>query len=52
MALVEDSGISKAESNAKADGTLTRRERKRLHRMQNAASKAIHTQKHDAKTAK
>ena len=40
------------EAKAKADGTVTRHERKRLHRMQNAASNDIHAQKHDAQTAK
>jgi hypothetical protein len=48
----EQAVINKAEANAKADGTVTKHERKRLHRMQNAASKDIHAQKHDAQTAK
>ena len=38
--------------HAKADGKVTKHERKRLHRMQDAASKDIHAQKHDAQTAK
>mgnify|MGYP000455752296 CR=1 FL=1 len=37
---------------AKADGTVTKGERKKLHRMQNKASQDIHRQKHDAQTAK
>ena len=48
----ELAAINKAEAQAKADGTVTRRERKRLHRMQNAASHDIHHQKHDAQTSK
>lgn len=48
----EQAAVNKAEAHAKADGTVTRHERKRLHRMQNAASKDIHAQKHDAQTAK
>jgi len=48
----EQAHINKAEANAKADGKVTKHERKRLHRLQNAASKDIHAQKHDAQTAK
>ena len=48
----EQAAINKAEAHAKGDGTVTKHERKRLHRMQNAASKDIHAQKHDAQTAK
>ncbi len=48
----EQATIHKAATQAKADGTVTRRERKRLHRMQNASSRGIHHQKHDAQTAK
>ena len=44
----EQAGITKAESKAKADGTVTAHERKRLNHMQNAASKDIKHQKHDA----
>ena len=47
----EQAAINRAEAKAKADGTVTKHERKRLHRMQNAASKDIHAQKHDAQTA-
>jgi hypothetical protein len=43
--------IASAESKAKADGTVTRAERRRLHTMQNKASANIHHQKHDAQTA-
>ena len=44
--------INTAEANAKADGTVTKGERKHLRRMQDRASKNIHHQKHDAQTAK
>ena len=44
--------INTAEAKAKADGTVTKGERKHLHRMQDHASKNIHHQKHDAQTAK
>ena len=47
----EQAAVNKAEAHAKADGTVTKHERKHLHRMQNAASKDIHAQKHDAQTA-
>jgi tellurite resistance protein len=40
-----------ATAEAKADGTVTPAERKHLHKMQNAASKDIAHQKHDAQTA-
>jgi hypothetical protein len=43
--------IAVAEANAKADGKVTGHERKRLHHMQNHASKDIYKQKHDAQTA-
>jgi len=35
---------------AKADGVVTARERVKLHREQNRASRAIYRQKHDAQT--
>ena len=35
---------------AKADGEVTAKERAKLHREQNRASRAIHRQKHDAQT--
>ena len=37
-------------AQAKADGTVTKAERKRLHHMQDHASARIHRQKHDAQT--
>ena len=49
---VEQARINTAEARAKADGTVTKGERKHLHRMQDRASKHIHHQKHDAQTAK
>ena len=42
--------INAAENQAKADGTVTKAERKRLHYMQDHASARIHRQKHDAQT--
>jgi hypothetical protein len=47
----EQGRINRAEKHAKADGTVTRGERRHLHRMQNRASKHIHRQKHDAQVA-
>ena len=47
----EQKRVTVAEAKAKADGTVTAGERKHLHKMQNAASKDIHHQKHDAQTA-
>ena len=44
----EQAVVNKAETNAKADGTVTRHERRRLHRLQEGASRDIHHQKHDA----
>ena len=44
--------VAGAEANAKADGTVTGKERRHLHRMQIRASANIHAQKHDAQTAK
>lgn len=40
--------INHAENQAKADGTVTKAERKHLHHMQDHASGRIHRQKHDA----
>ncbi|MEP6874523.1 MAG: hypothetical protein ABI887_09160 [Burkholderiales bacterium] len=48
----EQAHINKVEAKDKADGKVTKAERKRLHRLQNAASKDIHHQKHDAQVAK
>ncbi len=47
----EQAAINKAETHAKADGTVTKHERRHLHKMQNRASKDIAAQKHDAQTA-
>jgi tellurite resistance protein len=47
----EQKHVAVAEAKAKADGTVTAAERKHLHKMQNAASKDIRHQKHDAQTA-
>jgi peptidoglycan hydrolase CwlO-like protein len=47
----QQSRIKVAEANAKADGKVTKGERKHLHKMQGRASKNIHAQKHDAQTA-
>ena len=46
----EQKHIAVAEAHAKADGTVSPAERKRLHRMQNAASRDIASQKHDKQT--
>ena len=43
--------VEVAEANAKADGKVTKGERKHLHRMQERSSKNIYKQKHDAQTA-
>ena len=40
--------IRHAERHAKADGVVTARERHRLHRLQDRASRHIHRQKHDS----
>lgn len=48
----EQAVINKAEANAKADGKVTKQERRKLHHMQDRASKDIHNQKHDAQTGK
>jgi tellurite resistance protein len=42
--------IAVAKANAKADGSVSEQERKRLHSMQHAASQDIKQQKHDAQT--
>ena len=44
----EQSAINRVENKAKADGTVTAQERKRLHHLQDHASKDISRQKHDA----
>ena len=43
--------VATAEAKAKADGTVTRQERKRLKRMENKQSRHIKHQKHDKRTA-
>lgn len=44
----EQKGINKVETAVKADGTVTAKERARLHRLQDKASRDIRRQKHDA----
>ncbi len=44
----EQTAINKVEDKAKADGTVTPQERKKIHLMQDRASADIHHQKHDA----
>lgn len=44
----EQKVVAKAETAAKADGTVTRTERRQLHHLQNHASRDIARQKHDA----
>ena len=48
--IIVDDG-SKDETAAKADGKVTRAERRKLERQANRDSKAIHRQKHDKQTA-
>ena len=43
--------IAAVEAKDKADGVVTAKERRHLHRMQDRASKNIHAQKHDAQVA-
>ena len=43
--------VQTLENNAKADGTVTRKERAQLHRAQDRQSKRIYRQKHDAQKA-
>lgn len=44
--------IANMESKAKADGTVTKNERARLHHAQDQESKRIHHEKHDRQKAK
>lgn len=44
----QQNAIDTAENKAKADGTVTAKERARLHKAQNHASRDIRRQKHDA----
>jgi hypothetical protein len=48
----QQAAIHQTQANAKADGKVTRAERKRLARMQNRASRNIYNQKHDAQKAR
>jgi hypothetical protein len=45
-------GIDKMENKAKADGTVTKKERAAIHHVQNNESRRIHRQKHDRQRAK
>ncbi len=45
-------GIDKLEDKAKADGTVSKKERATLHHAQNHESHRIHRQKHDRQRAK
>lgn len=47
----EQAAVDRAETKAKADGTVTAAERRRLHQMQNRSSRDIRRQKHDAQPA-
>jgi hypothetical protein len=47
----EQAAVNKAEDKAKADGTVTAKERRHLTHMQDRASRDIHHQKHDRQTA-
>jgi len=44
--------IGKMEDRAKADGTVTKKERARIHHAQDQESKRIYRQKHDRQHAK
>lgn len=44
--------IENMEQKAKADGTVTKKERARIHHAQNHESQRIHRQKHDRQRAK
>ena len=45
-----EASVNRMESKALEDGTLTRAEKKRIESAQNAESRAIHRQQHDAQT--
>jgi hypothetical protein len=47
----EQAHINRAEDKAKSDGTVTRAERRRMHHMQDAASRDIHRKKHNDRAA-
>jgi uncharacterized protein HemX len=48
----QEGKIAADKAKAKEDGVVTKQERKRLHREQNAVSRHIYRQKHDAQKAK
>jgi hypothetical protein len=45
----EQAHINNAEAKAKSDGVVTTKERRRLHAMQDGASRDIHRKKHNAR---
>lgn len=47
----EQARIDTAEAKAKSDGTVTAKERRRLHAMQDGASRDIHRKRHNARAA-
>jgi hypothetical protein len=47
----EQGRINTTEANAKADGVVTGKERRKLHAMQDGASRDIHHKKHNARGA-
>ncbi len=47
----EQAAINNAEAKAKADGTVTTKERRKLHAMKDGASRDIHDKKHNARGA-
>lgn len=47
----EQAHINNAEAKAKSDGTVTAKERRRLHAMQDGASRDIHRKRHNARAA-
>ena len=47
----EQARIDNAEAKAKSDGTVTAKERRRLHAMQDGASRDIHRKKHNGRVA-
>ena len=49
---MEQRGIDRAQKRAEADGQVTDKERARIDRMQDKASKDIHRQRHDEQKAK
>ena len=48
----QQGAVQTAEAKAKADGKVTKKERKHLHNMQDRTSQNIHQQKHDAQATK